>query len=253
MENIQDFLHQFTSCYLVGRILTIFYKKSFSFQSHLKQVVTDSSAISLGLGVSYLLLPRSLGSLAVTIALGYSIAMQFQDELLKTLAYCISLYIRFYADFKEETFSSIPLVLATTQFLRKPDKLKEFLREPRIVFGPIYVIMMSAGLRFCSFEHIDQPVVLVTVLAVLCTVIATVFLRPDNSQLLQLILPESKIPSPLTRQVWHGYLLFSGHVMTFLKVAVLMTEPSTAALAAGLVNIFLFVWYKLSKVSVISS
>lgn len=250
MDDILDFIHQVSLCYLVGRILVIFYKKSFSIQVHLKQVVTDSFAISFALGVSYTLLPRSLGSIAVAIALGYAIAIQLKDELLKNLAYSITLYIGFYASFTETTFSSIPLILATTQFLRKPDRLRELLREPRILFGPIYVIMMSAGLRFCPFQHLDRPIVITTILAVLCTIVATVFLRPDNNQLLQLVLPESKIPSPSTRQVLHGYLLFAGHIITFFKVVFLMTEPPPIPLVAGLVNVILFIWYKLSKVFV---
>ncbi|XP_031574898.1 uncharacterized protein LOC116308575 [Actinia tenebrosa] len=247
MDAIQDTVHQVSMSYLAGRILTIFFKKNFSFTAHYKQVIFDSIAVFVAsLIASWLSLYAYLGVSIEILALVYSNSRHIHDEMLKTLALSTSWYVAVHGDLTEATFDNLTLAFATTQFLRKPNELKEYLREIRIVFGPIYVIMMSAGLRFCSFDNINMRC-LAILLSVVSSVLAAIFFRPDNNQTLKAILPASKIPSTAHRQLVHGYLMFSSLFVTFLKV--LKTAPSLmlAASVFGPLNIILFLTYKMSR------
>lgn len=246
MGAIQDAVHQVSMSYLAGRILTIYFKRNFSFKAHYKQVIFDSFAVFVAsLIAPWLSLYGYLGMFLEILALVYSNSRHIHDEMIKTLALTTSWYFAVYGDLTEASFDGLTLAFATTQFLRKPDKIKEYLRELRIVFGPIYVIMMSAGLRFCSFDNINMRC-LAILLSVVSSVVAAIFFRPDNSQTLKAILPASKIPSTSSRQKIHGFLMFSSLLVTFLKV-LKTTSQMQAALVFGLLNIFLFLTYKMSR------
>ncbi|KAK3752070.1 hypothetical protein QZH41_002498 [Actinostola sp. cb2023] len=165
---------------------------------------------------------------------------------------CSSIFIVLYGNFDERLFDCLTLAFATTQFLRKPEGLKEMLRELRIICGPVYVILMCSGLRFHPILDLtwDLPS-WTTRFAVLASVVAAVFFRPDNSQTLKLVFAGSRILDTNNRRRIHGYLMFTGFVLTFTKVlaASMALTPGVFVFAVffGVLNCVLYLMYKRSR------
>ena len=237
---------------MAGRLLAIFFKRRFSFKVSTRKDVLDVLPVFLA---SFVIRFGLVGLVLGLGALLYSNYKHINDEMVKTIALSVSIHAAVYTDWDENTFACLALAFATTQFLRKPDKLKQWLREPRVICGPVYVILICAGLRFCSTEQLSLTSG-TTGIAALCSILAGVFFRPDNNETLKLFVPQSKIPTTSQRQVAHGVLLFAGFLLTFLKVALLNDQPwidathkeyKVAAAGVGVLNILLYLYYKKSR------
>ena len=115
-------IHQALMSYMAGRLLTIFFKRRFSFKVHTRKDVLDVLPVFMA---SFLTHFASLGPALGAAALLYSNSRHIHDEMVKTMALWLSFHVAVYADWDENTFACLALAFATTQFLRKPDKLKE--------------------------------------------------------------------------------------------------------------------------------
>ena len=255
MFELQDVVGHVSFSYLLGRILTIFFKRDFSFEAHSTKILYDGMALAITLAVCKLVLLGDVGTLLMVVALLYSSFRTRNEEfteIFKTLAISSSIFIVLYGNFDERLFDCLTLAFATTQFLRKPEGLKEMLRELRIICGPVYVILMCSGLRFHPILDFtwDLPS-WTTRLAVLASVVAAVFFRPDNSQTLKLVFAGSRILDTNNRRRIHGYLMFTGFVLTFTKVlaASMALTPGVFVFAVffGVLNCVLYLMYKRSR------
>lgn len=238
-------IQQASLSYLTARLLTIFLKRNFSFQVQARNDVLQVLPVVIALFLAQFEFVSPVLSL---LALLCSNLLHFHDEMVKTFCVWISIHVAVYANFSESSFACLALAFATTQFLRQPDKLKNLMREPRVICGPVYVILVCAGLRFCSASHFYET--LLTVMASIFSVMAAVLFRPDNNVTLKLILPETKIPTTYVRQVIHGSLLFVGFLATFAKSAMLRSESMLnfeIGVAFVLLNTGLFVNYKKTR------
>lgn len=233
-------IHQLSVSYLVARLLTIFFKRRFSFKVHTRKDVLKVLPVFLASFVADFEYSPQLRVLALIC----SNALHCKDEMVKTICIWLSIYTAAYANLSESTFACLALGFATTQFLRKPDKLKNFLREPRVVCGPVYVIFACTGLRFCAQNEIKTASV--SVIAAMCSALAAVLFRPDNKETLRLFLPEDQIPTTIKRQVIHGVLLFVSFLATFGKLLLLQNSPFIfkAGVGFGILNMALFLSYK---------
>lgn len=245
ISSYQKTVYQGLMSYMVGRLLIIFFKRRFSFKVHTRKDLLDVLPAFVG---SFLVKRGPIGTILGLVSLLCSNTLHWKDEMIKTLFIWASVHIAFYAQLSESTFACLALALGTTQFLRKPDKLKLLLREPRVIFGPIYVLMVCAGLRFSSIQAPDLASLL-TGTASLLSVLAAVFFRPDNNETMRLVLPESKIPTTYRRQIIHGALLFAGYLLMFGKALYLDPLSSCKMAAAfGVLNVVLYSSYKISRV-----
>jgi len=233
-------IHQLSTSYLVGRLLTIFFKRRFSFQIHTRKDVLHVLPVFLAFSVE----DFEYGPHLSVLALVCSNALHCGDEMGKTVVIWLSIYIGLYAEFSESTFACLGLGFATTQFLRKPNWLKIVLREPRVLCGPVYAIFVCSGLRFCTAQ--DYLKTSLTMAASIFSVIAALIFRPDNNATLRLVLPEARVPSTRTRQVIHGVLLFGSFLATLAKFPLLHSSSLVfkAGIGFGMLNIVLFVNYK---------
>lgn len=247
MSELQSFVLLVLSSVLLGRSLTIFFKRDFSFHDHSSLVLYDGLALVTASILGLAPLSYNIGELFALAALLYSIYRYKNDELVKTLTLSISIYIVMGVDWRQVTFDCVTLVLATTQYLRRPDRLKEALREMRIILGPVYVISVCSGIRFLSWKMHS----LIRVLSVLSSVVAAVFFRPDNNETLKLMFSKSGIPTTDVRRRVHGYLMFSSYVVTIAMVlynsTMLLPGVARCALFFGVVNITLYLTYKASR------
>ena len=109
---------------------------------------------------------------------------------------------------------------ALTQFLRWPRWLKDFLSEVRIVCGPAFPISVFATWLKQSEPSGSSSCVLV---AVLCSSVAAIFFRPDNSEVLVLLhLP---VPSSRNRKVCHAILMFFSLLYLTVHIPCIYSNP----------------------------
>ena len=246
-ETFPSLVHEAALSFLVGRVLTIFFKKNFSFnKEHFKIILRDV----LPMGVLYGFSSRFvLGFYALpfeAIVLLYTVS-HLPDETIKTLALSFSFYLALFVDFSEPTCAAQALVVATTQFLRMPSSLKRKLREFRVVCGPVYVVAVLAWSRFAPIENFSSnPLSVVYALSpAICAVSAALLFRPDNSQMLGLALPQVWIPGSAKRTFIHGGLMFTSAVLLMAKVYGVKGVYGVAT-GFGTINVCLYLALKCS-------
>ena len=252
-ETFGSLIHEAALSLLVGRVLTIFFKKNFSFnKEHLKVIQRDVLPIGVLCGFSSRYTLGFYASPFEAIVLLYT-ASHLPDETIKTLALSFSFYLALFVDFSEPTYATMALVVATTQFLRMPSSLKHKLRELRIVCGPVYVIAVLAWSRFFPIENFSSnPWSVVSALSPpICAVSAALLFRPDNSQMLGLVLPQAWILGSAKRTVIHGGLMFASAVLLMAKITVTSLPLSYyvygVATGCGTINICLYLALKCSR------
>ena len=179
---------------------------------------------------------------AVIILVAQKCGWQQDEDITKALVISLANYVSFFLDISEKTYLFLSILAATTQFLRKPNSVKEYLRDVRIIFGPVYIVMVLSLLRFidlsCSINNILSVVVLC------CSLLAAIFFRPDNSVMITFLVPIIGNLGYSTRARIHGLLLFTGLVINTLK---LMVHGPMHYTIFGIVNILLYVDFKYIK------
>ncbi|KAK3751994.1 hypothetical protein QZH41_010960, partial [Actinostola sp. cb2023] len=167
MSYFATLAHQASMSYMTGRILTIFFKRKFSFKVHTRKDVLDVlPAVFLTLLVDRFAF-GALGPVLAVVALLYSNFRHRNDEMPKTLFLWASVYAAVYADFDENTFACLALAFATTPVPEKARQAQGMAQRTKNSF---------------------------------CSIVAAVLFRPDNNETLKLLLPESKIPTTYRRQ-----------------------------------------------------
>ena len=225
---------------LFGVWLTIFFKRDFKFKEHLSCrvwyfifLIPIWPMVLLLIGSDFLTLVTSVGTLAyVCVELK---ELTFEEKV-KCVALGVSLVL--VRDLNAERQACIAVLCALTQLLRWPIALKKILRELRIIFGPVYTIFIVGSCIKADFAS-------VLLIAAVLALLASIFLRPDNSETLELLL--SNVPTARCRKMTHGFFMFSSFLlcMAYIVNAFLTGAISTLVLRAvgliALVNFFMYI------------
>ena len=200
---------------LIGLFLSLFFKKSFSFKNEgpkgvrrtvlavvLYMIVVDAED-ALGTQRKIFII---FSLLRMTIAFSRTFYHMEWSERIKAIV--ISITILLSATLSREILGTIAALVAITQFLRKPNILKNALSRCRIVFGPVYIVLMAAaGVQFIDSQGLCSSAVSLT--TALSPLTAAIFFRPDNFEVLKLVCPYwgKDLRPPRIRSI-HGLLMF---------------------------------------------
>ncbi|XP_028406894.1 uncharacterized protein LOC114529333 [Dendronephthya gigantea] len=207
---------------LTGLFLTIFYKRDFKFHAHLRCRMGHIVCLSLMWGLVYL---TDQSAFEVVVAIGtlvyvlkeqrFSLA---SEEKVKCLALGISLMIAYFSE--SQTLTPLAIVFALTQLLRWPIDLKNRLRELRIVCGPVYTIFaVGSWLQSSPTSNLLRS-------AAFLSLVASIFLRPDNNEVLKVLNYFGSIPSSHSRKIIHGFCMFASFILCFLYFVNVVTTST---------------------------
>ena len=172
------------------------------------------------------------------VILAQKYGWQLDNDVSKALVISLANYIAFFLDFSEKTYLSLSLIIATTQFLLKPNFVRDYLRDVRIIFGPVYIVMVLSLLRFIDLSYSFSNALSIAVL--FCSLLAAIFFRPDNNVMFQFLVPIIGNFEYSSRAKVHGLLLFIVIVINTLK---LVAYGPIHYAAFGIVNILLYVGF----------
>ena len=211
----------------IGVKLTIFFKKRFQWGVHVfPRLGMDSAILILIISANFLLPEVSaenwLQMISAVIALVSALrdmCLMLSDpgEYLKSLVLGACIIVSWMTERGSYISPSLSLFFALTQFLRWPRRLKDFLSKLRIICGPAFVLSV-----FATWLKLNEPSgwpYWVLLVAVLCSSVAAIFFRPDNSEVL--VLFHLPVPSPRRRKVCHAVLMalsllcMTVHILTF--------------------------------------
>ena len=130
---------------------------------------------------------------------------------------------------------SSSVFFALTQFLRWPKSLKDFLSEVRIVCGPACALSVFATWLKQSESY------WVLRLAVLCSSVAAIVFRPDNTEVLALF--PLQVPSSRNRKVCHAIMMTCSLLCITVHILLYQTFPCTAFKPVCIVVVILCVCF----------
>ena len=236
-----DFLQRFSLSMLHGVWLTIFFKRDFTFGQHLTCRVKYLIVLVIIWLVVFLVnsIPLALAvSLGTLVYVWKELQELAREEKVKCVVLGISLMLAYALN--SEYLACIAVFCALTQLLRWPASLKDFLRELRIVFGPVYTIFIVG-----SCIQANCTSILLNVAAILALV-ASIFLRPDNNETLKIF--TSEVPSYQCRKMTHGFFMFASFLLClafivgrFLIGTITYPVLRVVVLLTALVNIVMYI------------
>ena len=199
---------------MTGIFLSLFYRRSFTFaDARFKDIKWVGLAVFLHIMiVCYVAdaftrigkIGRILSFLLIIIACSRTFYHMESSERIKTVM--ISSTILICSTTTREKLATYAALVAITQFLRKPERLKNALSTCRIMFGPVYVLLMAgAGIQFMDVKKIYESLLSFT--AGFSPIIAATLFRPDNFELLKLACPERLIMRIQIIRSFHGLLM----------------------------------------------
>lgn len=212
-----DFLGTISSSLWIGVKLTIFFKKDFEWRKHGFPRRGSDSAVLIFLVFSYFTRLQQVFLLHMITAvtaflLGVMDMFSMLDsvsERIKASVLVISVFVPWVSEHNSISFPLLFILFGTAQFLRRPLKLKEYLREVRINFGPAYVLVVIGTWLKCANGVSSSKLPLA---AALCSFVAGFFLRPDNAEILKLC--GIRVPTETKRKVSHAFLMFFSFICT---------------------------------------
>ena len=206
----------------IGVKLTIFFKRRFQWIEHIFARLDSANLILII--AAHFLLPEVwlLQIVTAVIAMVSAIKtvknmydMTNLSELVKSLVLGACIIVSWKSERGSYKLPLSSVFFALTQFLRWPRSLKDFLSEVRIVCGPAFPLSVVATWFKQSEPSGSSSWGLP--FAVLCSSVAAIFCRPDNSEVLVLLhLP---VPSSRNRKVFHAILMVFS--LLFLTVHIL--------------------------------
>ena len=227
---------------VVGLLLSIFYKKSFTFRDEgLKDITLTVSAVFLHIIAVYI--EDAFGIAGKIFSFGLMAFMFFEtfykmDWSERIKAVIISVTILICRIRSRETLGICAAVVAISQFLRKPNSLKNALSTSRIMLGPVYFLLMAgAGMQFIDSQKICNSALSLT--TAFSPLVAATFFRPDNFELLKVICPNCFyiIRPPRIRSI-HGLLMF--YSLLAITLNSLWPTPARCIAATDLILYILF-------------
>ena len=196
----------------IGVKLTIFFTKKFNYVEHVYQRLAIDIPLVLVLTLKAIYRNSWMELIAAPIALFPFVSairdmrsmLGSKEEVVKSLVLSACLLA---PSMTEEGSSFLPclsVIFATSQFLRWPEKLKEFLREARIIFGPAYVLAVLGA--WSKSVNDSSNIFPILPLAAISSSAAAIFFRPDNTEVLKWM--QVPVPTSLTRKFIHAGLMF---------------------------------------------
>ena len=193
----------------VGVKLTVFFKKRFQWREHVfPRLGLDSAIFILVISAHFWLSEVWLFQMITAVIALVSalrdmyLMLSNPGEFLKSLVLGACIIVSWMTERGSYILPSSSLFFALTQFLRWPQRLKDFLSEVRIICGPAFVLSV-----FATWLKLSEPSgcsCWVLLVAVLCSSAAAIFFRPDNSE----VWPSSlQVPSSRNRKVFHAILM----------------------------------------------
>ena len=212
------------SAFWIGVKLTIFFKRRFLWREHFFPRLGLDSAILILIISAHFLLPEVwlLQMITTVITLVSAITdiklmLTNLSEYVKSLVLCACITVSWLVESGSYILPSSSVFFALTQFLRWPRSLKDLLSEVRIICGPAFVLsVLATWLKQSEPSGWSYWVLLV---AVLCSSVAAIFFRPDNSEVLELF--QLPVAIPRHRKVCHAILMafsllcMAVHISTF--------------------------------------
>ena len=233
----------------IGVKLTIFFKKRFRWREHCFACLSLDSAILLIIAAQFLLpmitarldstnliliiaaqflLPKVWLLQMITAVIAMALAIKDihlmitnKWELVKSVVLGAYIIISWERERGSCILPLFSVFFALTQFLRWPRRLKDFLSEVRIVCGPAFPISVFA--TWLKRSEPSGSSFWVLLVAVLCSSVAAIYFRPDNSEVLVLFyLP---VPSSRNRKVCHAILMFFSLLCLTVHILLYQTFP----------------------------
>ena len=226
VEMSSEFFLVFCSSLWVGVKLTIFFKKRFQWGEHVYPRLGLDSAILILISAHFLLPEVSAENWLQMITAVIALVSALRDmrlmlsnpgEYLKSLVLGACILVSWITERGSYILPSFSLFFALTQFLRWPTRLKDCLSKVRIICGPAFALSV-----FATWLKLSEPSgwsYWVLHVAVLCSSVAAIFFRPDNSEVL--VLFHLPVPSSRSRKVCHAVLMafsllcMTVHILTF--------------------------------------
>ena len=201
---IYDILQIFSVSILSAVWLTIFYKRDFEFG----RCLSCRNGYLIALIFAWVLV-YATNSLELTVVISFGtlvhVCKELQTLVLEEKVKCLVLGVSliFTRIFPAEYLACGAALCALSQLLRWPIRLKNALRELRIIFGPVYTICTTGSCIQADFT--STYLIIATILAL----VASILLRPDNNEVLKVLnkfgLP---IPTQQCRKLVHGLFMF---------------------------------------------
>ena len=217
-----------------GVQLTIFFKKDFTFRIHVGSypwIITSLAILwmlSLFGGNTWL-----VSALTILYATK-NIRGLAREEKIKSISLALTIFI----DFKlsGDHLACLTVISAITQLLRCPRWLKIYLREFRIIFGPVYTLLAIGAAFQSGFNY------KVMMTSALMASVASVLLRPDNLEALRFLITTVGFPTPSTeyRKYAHGFLMFLSLVCAMVHL-----------ILSDVHRIFLFVTFTVGALNIL--
>ena len=246
----------------IGVKLTIFFKKRFRWREHCFACLSLDSAILLIIAAQFLLpmitarldsanlipiiaaqflLPKVWLLQMITAVTAMVLAikdmylmMKNKRELVKSLVLGACIIISWESERGSCILPLSSVFFALTQFLRWPRRLKDFLSEVRIVCGPAFPISVFA--TWLKQSEPSGSSFWVLLVAVLCSSVAAIFFRPDNSEVL--VLFHLPVPSSRNRKVCHAILMFFSLLCLTVHIPCIYSKPASIVVVILCVCLF---------------
>ena len=224
-----------------GLFLTIFYKRDFSVRERVvpRRMQIKILALSWAVSQFYDIVCRSVVTLGITLAFFMDAFPDLAiEEKIKSVVLSTTMLVIHATS--GDTLAGLAVFCALTQFLRWPTNVRNYLREVRIIFGPVYVLLAIG-----AYVQSDFKSNLLTTST--CAVsLAAIFLRPDNNEVLQFVVFWRPInPSTQTRKWIHGCLMFLSMICLTWYLAIYSNIGQTFLPGipwAGAFNVLLYVF-----------
>ena len=233
----------------IGVKLTIFFKKRFRWREHCFACLSLDSAILLIIAAQFLLpmitarldstnliliiaaqflLPKVWLLQMITAVIAMALAIKDihlmitnKWELVKSVVLGAYIIISWERERGSCILPLFSVFFALTQFLRWPRRLKDFLSEVRIVCGPAFPISVFA--TWLKRSEPSGSSFWVLLVAVLCSSVAAIFFRPDNSEVL--VLFHLPVLSSRNRKVCHAILMVFSLLCMTVHILLYQTFP----------------------------
>ena len=229
----------------IGVKLTIFFKRSFRWREHcFPRLSLDSANLILIIAAQFLVPKVWLLQMITAVIAMYSaitdmyLMMTNLGELVKSLVLGAYIIVSWESERGSYILPLSSVSFALTQFLRWPSGLRDYLREVRIVCGPAFLLSVFATWLKQSEPSGSSSCVLV---AVLCSSVAAIFFRPDNSEVL--VLFHLPVPSSRNRKVCHAILMFFSFLCLTVHILWCQTFPCIYCKPVSIVVVILCVCF----------
>ena len=231
----------------IGVKLTIFFKKRFRWREHcFPRLSLDSANLILIIAAHFLvlkvwLLQMITAVIAMVSAIPEMYLMMTNNlwELVKSLVLGVCIIISWESERGSYVLPLSSLFFALTQFLRWPKMLKDFLSEVRIVCGPAFPISVFA--TWLKRSEPSGSSFWVLLVAVICSSVAAIYFRPDNSEVL--VLFHLPVPSSRNRKVCHAILMVFSLLCLTVHILWYQTFPCIYCKPVSIVVVILCVCF----------